>query len=231
VCLTVFVCLSQCVCISQCVILFLSVDVSLSLSVCVCLSLYVYVSKCVYVSVSQPSGRGLMGNPFGRGKARARMELAKALRSIFDRLEHLETLPPPTLSPHELDAARAALRGGLDERLGDLETRFQGLESDIETWTDKIKKLTFGVEEGIQRTDRAERRIHATIKRARKELAEHGYESPGLEVEAAELRLVDGAGSVESGVRAVPEDVEGGVDPASSIKGVPAETLRRVRGY
>ncbi|MEE8139189.1 MAG: hypothetical protein V3T81_10035, partial [Thermoanaerobaculia bacterium] len=90
----------------------------------------------------------------------------------------------------------------------------------------RLKDVTFAVAEGIERVDRAERRIHATIKRARKELAESGFESPGLESEAAELQLVDGKGSDPVEVSTVPEAVE-----SSSIKGVPAETLRRVRGW
>ncbi len=167
----------------------------------------------------------------GRGSRRARREFEKALLSICNRLEALETLPPPTLTPQQIQATLEAIRAGLDERLGGVETRFDALGSDIEDQAERIKLLTFGVEEGIQRTKRAEMRIHATVKRARKELAEHGYESPGLEVEAAELRLVDGEGSIESEVRALPAGVEPPVDEASSIKGVPAETLRRVRGF
>ena len=173
----------------------------------------------------------MLGFTSGSTKERARLELEKALQSICDRIEHLETAPTPTISPEKQDAARDTIRVWIDERLGGVETRFDALGSDIENQAEKIKRLTFGVEEGIQRTDRAERRIHATIKRARKELAEHGYESPGLEVEAAELRLVDGGGSPGDTVPAVLEGVEPLHEEASSIKGVSAEALRRVRGY
>jgi len=167
----------------------------------------------------------------GRGPRRARLELERALESICDRLDTIESTPPPTLPLDQLNAALAGFKAGLDERLGGVEARFDALGSDIEYQAEKIKLLTLGVEEGIERVGRAERRIHATIKRARKELEEHGYESPGLEVEAETLRLVDGGRSEESEVPALPAGVEPPVDGASSIKGVPAETLRRVRGF
>jgi len=173
-----------------------------------------------------------MFSPFGGGLTkRAREELEAALLSICDRIDALESLPEPTNAPQKIQAALEAIRGRLDERLGALETRFQGVESDVEDQSEKIKLLTFGVEEGIQRTKRAEMRIHATVKRARKELAEHGYESPGLEVEAAELRLVDGGGSADGTMPALPAGVEPPIDEASSVKGVSAEALRRVRGF
>jgi len=162
---------------------------------------------------------------------RARRELEKALLSICDRLEHLESSPPPQFTSQQYKALLETIGLRLDERLGGVETRFDALESDIEKQDHKIQHLTFGVEEGIQRTDRAERRIHATIKRARKELADHGYESPGLEVEATELHLVDGGGGPSGTVPAMPEGVEPLHEEASSIKGVSAEKLRRVRGW
>ncbi len=167
----------------------------------------------------------------GGARQRARVELDKALLSICDRIEALESLPQPSHTPQQLEATLDAIRAGLDERLGGVETRFDALGSDIEDQAERIKLLTFGVEEGIQRTKRAEMRIHATVKRARKELAEHGYESTGLEVEAAELRLVDGSGSGAGEVPTLPAGVEPPIDEASSIKGVSAEALRRVRGW
>ncbi len=85
----------------------------------------------------------------------------------------------------------------------------------------------FAVSDGIERTDRAERRVRNAIQRARKELGKLGYEDPGLEAEAGELRIVDGEGGGDGGVPAVSEEVAA-VDAApSSIRGVPAETLRR----
>jgi len=169
--------------------------------------------------------------PFGLLSKGARQERQRQLSRICDRLEHLESAPPPAPTPQQRQGLLEVIRAGLDERLDGVETRFQAVDSFVAGLDAKIKTLTFGVEEGIQRTDRAERRIHATIKRARKELAEHGYESPGLDVEAETLRLVDGGRSEEGEVPALPAGVEPPVEEGSSIKGVPAETLRRVRGF
>jgi len=72
----------------------------------------------------------------------------------------------------------------------------------------RINHLTLAVAEGIQHVDRAERRIAGTVARARKLLAESGVESPGLEAEAYELRLLDGDARPAEGVREVPESVE-----------------------
>jgi len=151
---------------------------------------------------------------FGGGKERiACDELREQLHSIVDRLDRLESAPTASdrvLNLEELGVAQ-------DARLEDLAT--------------KIKDLTFAVSEGIERTDRAERRIRNAIQRARKELGARGYEDPGLEAEAYELRAVDGDGGKDGGVPTVPEEVEAVGGEASSIKGVSAETLRRRWGY
>lgn len=93
-----------------------------------------------------------------------------------------------------------------------------------------VEQLTLAVSDGIERVDRAENRIKATIARARKELKGHGFESPGLEAENNELRLVNGTGSDERGVPAVPAEVASATEQASSVRGVPLGTLQRVRG-
>lgn len=80
---------------------------------------------------------------------------------------------------------------------------------------------------GIENVERVENRIRATIRRASKELEEHGLESPGLQAEAHQLSLVDGDGIEPGEVPPMPEDVEG---DWSSIPGVTVEQLRKVRG-
>ncbi len=164
-------------------------------------------------------------------RKRARRELEKALSSISDRLDALETAPPPTLPQEQIKAPLEAIRAELDDRLGAVDARIRGAELGVRELIDALKAVKFAVSEGIERTDRAERRIHATIKRARKELAEQGYESPGLEGEAAELRIVDGDGGEGRRVPPVSEEVERDSIAPSSIRGVPAETLRRFRGF
>jgi len=128
---------------------------------------------------------------------------------ITSRLERLETAPTPT------------------DRVLNLEELGVAQDAHLDQITTQIKDLTLAVSEGIERTDRAERRVRGVIQRARKELAARGYEDPGLEAEDHELRAVDGDGGKDGGVPTVSEEVAE-VEPApSSIRGVSAEQLRR----
>jgi len=137
-------------------------------------------------------------------------DIRRGLESLGEQLEGILATAPTAvdrvLNLEELGVAQ-------DSTLSDLQT--------------KIKDLTFAVSEGIERTDRAERRVRGVIQRARKELGARGYEDPGLEAEAYELRSVDGDGGKDGGVPAVSEEVAAVGDAPSSIRGVPAETLRR----
>lgn len=95
----------------------------------------------------------------------------------------------------------------------------------------RIDQLSVAVSEGIQHVGRAEKRIAATIRSARAQLAESGYEDPRVEAEASQLELGD-AGRGEIGpVQPVPAIVEADTDPPSSIPGVSSSQLARVRGY
>ena len=151
---------------------------------------------------------------FGAGQRTNAIErVQEQLASILARLDALESAP------------RLPLHAELfDPRLDALETGFDRITSDF-------KATNFAVSEGIERTDRSERRIHATIKRARKELGKLGYEDPGLEAEAHELRLIDGDGGDDGGVPAVPGEVAEVASAPSSIPGVTADILRRRWGY
>ncbi len=167
-----------------------------------------------------------MGFLPGEARRRARRELQEALESITYRLDHLESAPPPKYDLERLRGIMAGVSGQTNDRLDALDLAVRAVASISETTDQRLKDLTLAVAEGIERVARSERRIHAVIKRARKELAEHGFESPGLETEAAELQLADGKGSEPTELPTVPKTLE-----PSSIKGVPAETLRRVRGW
>lgn len=180
---------------------------------------------------SPPSGRDLMGNPFGRGRESARVELEKQLARIIDRVEHLETAPTLALTKQQLEATADAIRSGLDRRFESVDTRIGGLDDAVDALRDKAKNLTFAIDEGIARVSRSERRVDATIKRARAQLKTLGYEDPGLEAEAAELRLVDGGRGADGEVPAVSPAVGDGGEEASSIKGVSAAALARARGF
>ncbi len=154
----------------------------------------------------------------------------KLFRRISDRLDALESAPPPEYDLDRLRGIMAGVSGQTNTRLDAAELGILQFTRAMEETEQRVKDLTFAVAEGIERVDRSERRIHATVKRARKELAEHGFESPRLEAEAAELRSVDGKGGVESEVPSLPAGVGPTSETPSSIKGVPAETLARVRG-
>lgn len=163
-------------------------------------------------------------------RPRWRDELAQQLSHINNRLDQLETAPQADLSVGNIGQAVDHLLEKTEDRIDAAESLIRGLVDDVESVQGKQKDLTFAVSEGIERTDRAERRIHATIKRARKELSTLGYEDPGLEAEATQLRIVDGDGGLKGGVQPLPEAVESPTEEPSSIRGVPADTLRRVRG-
>ena len=144
---------------------------------------------------------------------RALETLREQLDGITSRLERLESAPTAT------------------DRVLNLEELGVAQDAHLDQITTQIKDLTFAVSEGIERTDRAERRVRGVIQRARKELEARGYEDPGLEAEAHELRVVDGDGGKGDGVPAVPKEVAALEPEASSIRGVPAETLRRRWGF
>ncbi len=140
---------------------------------------------------------------------RALDALREQLEGILARLDRVESAPTPT------------------DRVLNLEELGVAQDAHLDQLTTQIKDLTFAVSEGIERTDRAERRVRGVIQRAKKELGARGYEDPGLEAEAYELRAVDGDGGKDGGVPPVPTEVAE-VEPApSSIKGVSADQLRR----
>ena len=144
-----------------------------------------------------------------RDTRRALDALREQLGGYLARLERVESAPTP------------------GDRVANLEELASAQERELEVQQQKIKDLTFAVSEGIERTDRAERRIRNAIQRARKELAARGFDDPGLEAEDHELRVVDGDGGGDRGVPAVSEEVAE-VEPApSSIPGVSADQLRR----
>jgi len=144
---------------------------------------------------------------------RALDALREQLEGILARLERVESAPTP------------------GDRVTNLESLALELDTRLSELTHKNKDLTFAVSEGIERTDRAERRIRNAIQRARKELAARGFDDPGLEAEAHELRIVDGDGGADGGVPVVSEEVAEVGGEASSIKGVSAEQLRKRWGY
>jgi len=151
----------------------------------------------------------------------------EALGDIAARLCDLETAPVP--APN-LDPIRYDITSNWDSHR-ELRSEVGALASAVEGMAGKLKDYSFALAEGIERTDRAERRIKATVARARKKLLEHGIEDPNLEAETDDLRERDGEGSDPDGVLPLRREVADPAQEASSIRGVSIETLRRARGW
>lgn len=108
------------------------------------------------------------------------------LDGIEARLERVLALEPELARLRELVLESAA-------QAQDAHTMSSGLDA-------RINHLTLAVAEGIQHVDRAEKRIHGVVTRARRLLRESGLESPGLEAEASQLHELDGGARDEEGV-------------------------------
>lgn len=83
------------------------------------------------------------------------------------------------------------------------------------------------VAHGIEDIERVDNRIKATIRRTTKQLEEAGVESPTLNAEAEQLRVIDGGGGDEPELPSLHEELD---EVPSSIPGVPASTLAKIRG-
>lgn len=132
------------------------------------------------------------------------------------------------LAWREVRQARAVVHPPPVEDAADTGRMLDRHEQMIEALEERIDTLRLAVAEGIQHVERSENRIKATVRRAREKFAEEGFESPGLDAEAAELRLIDGGGGEEGELPAVRQSVE---SPQSSIPGVTPEQLRSARGF
>lgn len=98
---------------------------------------------------------------------------------------------------------------------------------EIQELRDALQETRAAVAEGIQHVERVEKRIRGTVRRARKELADNGFQHDGLEAEAEDLRLFDGDGGEDGWVPPVQQDVG---DAPSSIPGLSRMQLLRIRG-
>lgn len=118
-----------------------------------------------------------------------------------------------------------------ESALTDLTEQVTQVTAEVEDLQHQFKDVLQAVAEGIERTERAERRVQQTVKRARKELKDRDLEDPGLEAEAEQLRIGDGGRSPDIGLQPMPTGVGPAAEAASSIKGVSVAALHRVRGY
>jgi len=149
------------------------------------------------------------------------MELAKELEQRIAGLESRR------LPEGDTSGLRESIEG-LGEAQFDV---LEGVKKQDEYNDRRFEHLTLGLAEGIERVKRSERRINATVARARKELANHGYESPGLEAEASELHELDAEGSDGGGVLPLRGEV---VEHLEAPRGIPGtfsqEVLQALRG-
>lgn len=155
----------------------------------------------------------------------------KEVSRFLDRISELESAP---IADGVLDSLAATVDRNASQAATELRTQSDALE-DLDR---RVVQVTLATAEGIERVDRAERRIRSTVQRARKELAEHGFESDGLEAEASEIRLVDVARGADDGVPPLRLDVGEtdafGEQQHPQPKGIPGhfsqEVLTALRG-
>lgn len=128
-----------------------------------------------------------------------------------------------------LGLAGAALRRSRDHdqlllRIsGTLERIAEGAEEDLKgrlrDVEDLVERLPKKWEDIKREAAAAETRSRNHIRRAQKELEERGFEDPGIDQLAHELRVHDGDGSENGGVRPLREGMDG------SAEGAPPESL------
>lgn len=146
----------------------------------------------------------------------------------------------------EAMASLSAIVRQLEDRESEVERRRQAHVAEVAEvlatasidplpeWRDALERkmdlLTLAVAEGIERVDRAERRIRTAVAGAKKKLREAGFEDAAVEAEAQELRIVDGSGSEDGEVPALRSVVEEPEEEASSVSGVTRAQLLKARG-
>jgi len=115
----------------------------------------------------------------------------------------------------------------LDDLRADIDARLSAYAANLD-------QLRTAVAHGIENEVRREKRIAATIRRARQELEDSGLRDPALEAEYGQLSVLDGAGGDGSELPAVSDDL--GQDPGysaedqpSSVPGVTVAQLQRAR--
>jgi len=118
---------------------------------------------------------------------------------INDRIDALETSQERDPTKLQLDY--------LDDEVSSLRASQGGFKDQLEHIQQELESTRQAVAEGISLVTRTDNRIKATLARAKKEFAKHGFESPGLDAEDHELRLIDGEGGEERWVPPVREEV------------------------
>lgn len=152
--------------------------------------------------------------------------------SVFSKIVY-----PLTAIGRSLEEVVESLRGIL-ARLGGIEATMgqlhfpDGAQAEpqedprVAILMERMNDLTTAVDDGIKRVQRSENRVRSVVEGARKQLAEHGFEHPGLEAEARDLHEVDGKGGDEPRVPEVPTEVGDPYDAPSPVPGVSMAQFR-----
>jgi len=111
-------------------------------------------------------------------------------------LTRMKELAPPAIQPTTIPVTHA-----------DLDVISMRFHAEVES-------LRFAIAEGIERTDRAEKRVQKTVAGARRLVREAGIDHPALEAEIAQLQSRDDEASGKRELPAVPE----GLAPARTIR-------------
>lgn len=119
------------------------------------------------------------------------------LPGVESRIQALETA---------LEALQGRLASLVQDRASDAVTGHD-TRSLCDAHETRLEELTFAVAHGINHVERTENRIRATVRRAQEQLEDGGVSSPGLDAEAAELRLVHDEGGGAEQVPTVPSGV------------------------
>lgn len=156
---------------------------------------------------------------------RQKEQTATVVDAVKEMLDRSRTAASSFLTSERREEELADLRARLATESQEIVQRLEAIES-------RTSDLATALAHGIEHEERRERRIRATVKRARRQLEELGVEDAGLEAEFDGLSVVDG-GAVEEGelpsVRGtVAEDVE---VAESSVAGVSRAQLQRARGF
>lgn len=114
-----------------------------------------------------------------------------------DRFERAETAPPSTYDDR-------AILTALDVH----DDRISGQQSALQTLAEKIHDQNLAISEGIERVDRAERRVRAAVTRAKNRMEELGFEDDAITAEVEGLRELDESASGSEAMQPVLPGLE-----------------------
>lgn len=140
-----------------------------------------------------------------------------ALAGVFEVYRRIEDLRDRYETPVPIAYDDQAVRRAIDVLTENHET----LDDALRALAEDIRDQTLAIAEGIERTDRAERRVKAVVTRAKRKLADDGFLDEALDAEAASLRRDDEASGGANGVPPMQQNVGG--NPAPDMSAFPGD--------